>query len=136
MNHSPDLIEATLKMIFALAIVLGLLWLIHRWIRRTQPGAAAADRGRLIRVLGSHYLGTKKSIALVKVPGAVLVLGIGTEQVNLLTRLDDPDAIAALETNTRSDRGVGFREQLQRMIRPFTQRPEHGAGRNPSNEVS
>lgn len=51
-SRPHDMIEATLKMIFALAIVLALLRLIHRWIRRTQPGTAATDRRRLIKALG------------------------------------------------------------------------------------
>ncbi|RJQ84841.1 MAG: flagellar biosynthetic protein FliO [Desulfobacteraceae bacterium] len=135
MNHAPDLIAATIKMVLSLAVVLGLLWMLTRWIRRAQPGGAAAGRGRLIKVLGSHYLGMKKSIALVKVPGTILVLGIGSDRVNLLTRIDDPAVIAGIETGQEGDSGVGFRDQLQRMMRPFSARAEQAARPTSSDGV-
>jgi flagellar protein FliO/FliZ len=118
MSHSPDLIAATLKMILSLAVVLALVWLLHRWLRRALPGAGSAGGGRLIRVLGTHYLGVKKSIALVQVPGSILVLGLGGDQINLLTRIEDPAVIAGIEAFPEGRPSVGFRDQLQRLIRP------------------
>lgn len=119
MSYAPDLTTATLKMVLSLSVVLLLLWGLHRWLKRALPAGRAGGKGRLIKVLGSHYLGMKKSIAVVQVPGSVLVLGIGTEQVNLLTRIDDPDVIAGLQPTQQEKGAIGFREQLQRMTRNF-----------------
>jgi len=133
MSHSPDMIAATLKMILSLSVVLLLLWLLRRWIRRALPGASSAGGGRLIKVLGSHYLGMKKSITLVKVPGSILVLGIGADQINLLTRIEDPAVIAGLETAGENLPLNGFRDQLQRMLRPLGNKTQHSAVGNPSD---
>lgn len=135
MSQSPDLIMATVKMVLSLAIVLTLLFVLQRWLRRVQPGASVAGRGRLIKVLGSHYLGPKKSIAMVKVPGAILVLGIGSDRVNLLTRIDDPDIIADVDLEDERNPRTGFRNQLQRMMRPFAYRPDRGDVPDSSHEV-
>jgi flagellar protein FliO/FliZ len=45
--------------------------------------------GKRIHVLESHYMGVKKTISLVQVPGKVLVLGISGDRINLLDTLDD-----------------------------------------------
>ena len=119
MNYAPDLTVAALKMVLSLGLVLGVLWLAYRWARRSLPAGVTGARRRLIRVLGSQYLGVKKSIAVVQVPGTILVLGIGSEQINLLTQIDDPELLTSLSSaSEREGKGaVSFKEQLQRMLR-------------------
>ena len=120
MNYAPDLTMAAVKMVLSLGLVLAILWLVYRWSRRTLPAGAAGGQGRLIKILGSRYLGVKKSITVVQVPGSVLVLGIGGDRINLLTRIDDPEVVASLSDMTGSDtKKTGFKEQLQRMLRPM-----------------
>ncbi|KJS30372.1 MAG: hypothetical protein VR64_16925 [Desulfatitalea sp. BRH_c12] len=121
MTYAPDVTAAMIKMVLSLAVVLALLWGLQRWVRHARPGGVGG-RERLITVLGNHYLGPKKSIALVKVPGTVLVVGIGTEQITLLTRIDDPVVLADLAVSAETAGGAGFREQLQRMIQPLSQK--------------
>jgi flagellar protein FliO/FliZ len=134
MSHSPDLIAATLKMIFSLGIVLALVWMLQRWLRRALPGAnGSGGRGRWIKVLGSHHLGMKKSITLVKVPGSILVLGIGADQINLLTRIEDPAVIAGVDTVEEIKPMPGFRDQLQRIIRPLGHRAQRTPAGKPSD---
>jgi flagellar biogenesis protein FliO len=44
-------------------------------------------KGKMIEVVANHYLGPKKSIAVVKVAGRLLVLGVTNEAINLITQL-------------------------------------------------
>jgi flagellar protein FliO/FliZ len=118
MNYAPEMTTTALKMLLSLGIVLALVWGLYRLARHNLPGIQAGSRGKLIQVLASHYLGVKKSIAVVQVPGAILVLGIGTEQVNLLSRIDDPAAVAEFQRNEVKDNKPSFRNQLQRMLHP------------------
>lgn len=120
MNYAPDLTMAAIKMVLSLGLVLTILWVAYRWTRRSLPAGATGAKGQLIKVLGSRYLGVKKSIAVVQVPGTVLVLGIGGDRINLLTQIDDPDLLANLsESPANEGKGEGFKEQLQRMLRPM-----------------
>ena len=113
MSYSPDLTTAAVKMVLSLLVVLALLWGLYRWARHALPGGG---KGSMIKVLASHYLGTKKSIAIVQVPGQILVLGIGAEQINLLSRIDDPEVVAEMAFPANpANRAGGFRQQLQRM---------------------
>ena len=87
-----------LKMIFALAIVLGLLigvmYFIKNFMQRSTP---SADNQPLINILSSRYLGPKSSIILVEVMEQVIVVGITGQQMTPLARIDDPLSIAKIK---------------------------------------
>ncbi len=51
----------------------------------------AAAREQMIEVIGTHYLGPKKSIMIVKVAGQNLVLGVTDHQINLISKLGEGD---------------------------------------------
>jgi flagellar biosynthetic protein FliO len=119
MNQTPDLTMAMVKMVLSLAVILALLWAAHRWMRRVLPAGRMSGRDRLIKVLSSHSLGMKKSVALVQVPGKVLVIGIGADQVNLLAHIDDPQVLAELMAQEEQKGTIRFSEHLQRMTRHF-----------------
>lgn len=93
-----SLVSSFLKMIFALAIVLGLLigvmYFIKNFMQRTTP---SADNQALINILSSRYLGPKSSIILVEVLEQVIVVGISGQQMTPLARIDDPLAIAKIK---------------------------------------
>ena len=57
------------------------------WLLRMMKGKLGGP-GKLIEVEATHYLGPKKSIAVVKVQGRRLVLGVTEESINLITQLD------------------------------------------------
>lgn len=87
-----------LKMIFALAIVLGLLigvmYFIKNFMQRTAP---SSDNTALINILSSRYLGPKSSIILVEVMEQVIVVGISGQQMTSLAHIDDPLAVAKIK---------------------------------------
>ena len=65
-------------------------------------------KGKMIEVVSNHYLGPKKSIAVVRVAGRVLVLGVSNESINLITQLSGDDsfdtaALAAAFGRNRHD---------------------------------
>ena len=89
MNPMPDMITAGLKMIAALGVVLGMLLLLMYGMRKLSGQRIGMTGGKRIQVLENHYMGVKKSISLVRVPGKVLVLGITGDRINLLDTLDE-----------------------------------------------
>ena len=52
-------------------------------------------REKMIDVVATHYLGPKKSIAVVRVCGRLLVLGVSNDSINLISQLADPSAGAS-----------------------------------------
>ena len=89
MNGTPDMVTAGLKMIASLGVVLAMIFFLLYGIKKLTRQRMGATGGKRIQVLESHYMGVKKSISLVRVPGKVLVLGISGDRINLLDTLDD-----------------------------------------------
>jgi flagellar biogenesis protein FliO len=57
-------------------------------------------REKMIEVVSNHYLGPKKSIAVVKIMGRTLVLGVTNESINLITQIDDEEGFDQLDDNS------------------------------------
>jgi flagellar protein FliO/FliZ len=119
MNYSPEMTTTAIKMVLSLLLVLAMVWGLYRLARRGLGPGAGSSNGRQIQVLANHYLGVKKSIALVQVPGSILVLGISADRVNLLSRINDTEVIANLNSRNSVDVKSGFRDQLQRILHPM-----------------
>lgn len=100
-------------MIAALVAVVGVILLIFYALRRFSGLPGTSGRRRLVTVLGSTYLGAKKNISLVEVPGAVLVLGVTADRISLLATIDDPDEIAVMRRPPEAKSATSFFRQLQ-----------------------
>ena len=81
MNYHPDLVSTGLKMLTALVIVLGGLMIVLYYTKRKFRNQGGVSSLKLVRLLGNTYIGVKKHITLVEVPGALLVLGITAENI-------------------------------------------------------
>ena len=100
-----SLLSSFLKMIFALAIVLGLLIGVMYFVKNfMQRSAPSTDNQALINILSSRYLGPKASIILVEVLEQVIVVGISGQQMTPLAHIDDPIAIAKIKTQRSSQK--------------------------------
>lgn len=119
MNYTPEMTTAAVKMVLSLLLVLAMLWGLYRFARRHLNTGSVGVNGRLIHVLASQYLGVKKNITLVQVPGAILVLGISADRMNLLFRIRDPEIISSFEKHHQTSTKIGFRDQLQRLLHPM-----------------
>jgi flagellar protein FliO/FliZ len=114
MNYSPDLTWATIKMILSLGLVLAIVWGLYRVAKKRLPMIHGSGNGRHIQVVENHYLGVKKQITMVRVPGSILVLGIGADQMSLLTQIVDPAIIQSIEAVQAPSKTVRFKDQLRR----------------------
>lgn len=94
-----SLIASFIKMLFALAVVLGLMiasaYLLKRIISHTPAGI---DNGNAINILMTRYLGPKQSIMMIEVLDQMLVVGVSSGQITLLTQVTDPVLIERMHT--------------------------------------
>ncbi len=80
------------------AVVLGFFGLIALGLRKLLRGNSTLSRltkaglgkKKMIEVLSTHHLGPKKSIAVVRVAGRTMVIGVTNESINLITQLSTP----------------------------------------------
>jgi flagellar protein FliO/FliZ len=80
-----DAVAAIARTSISLVAVLGLLYLISRWLRRRQGGVAG---GADFAVLAKQSLGAKAAVALVQVGDRALVVGVSDAGVSLLGETD------------------------------------------------
>ena len=121
MNTAPDAVSSTLQMLMALGIVLGGLLVVFYLLKRYVKRDGGGTKGQLIRVIASQYIGIKKNISLIQIPGSILVVGISNDNISLLTKIEDKVVLEVLcQENSRMV--PSFSEHLQRL----TDRFKHG----------
>ncbi len=120
-----SLISSFLKMIFALAIVLGLLIGVMYFVKMfMQQKGVVSDNSALINVISSKYLGPKSRIVLVEVLDQLLVVGIADQQMTTLACIDDPLAITKIKTGNANSQIVDFPgSKLAQYISQFSLSP-------------
>lgn len=104
LTGAPDLFSSAVKMVSALAITLGILFLIFYLLKSVfaRRGGALGSRG-LIRVISTTYLGGKRSLILADIAGKKLLLGLSPQAITLLAKIDSQES---LETISAAERGV------------------------------
>lgn len=87
------MLELAIRLVFSLAVVLGLLALIARFGARRFRGGKDA----LVQVVHRQHLSRGSAVSVVTVGSRVLVLGTTEHQIRVLTELDPDDIVGYLE---------------------------------------
>ena len=87
------MIWATLKMTLALGGVLVLLWGLVRLCKRVPWGGAGPGPDAGIRLLASKPIAPQKYISLVEIGGEVLALGVTSQQITFLTKIENQEMV-------------------------------------------
>ena len=116
MNASPDMITTAVKMLAALVVVLGGLFVVYYFTRRMTRMPAGGTRDKLIRVLASKFIGVKKNICMVEVPGSVLILGVTNDRITLLSQIEDQAVLDKIHQAESTGSVPSFAEHLNKMV--------------------
>jgi flagellar protein FliO/FliZ len=108
---------AGIKMVLVLLVLLGGLLAVLYAVRRLS--GARHFPGRPIRVLASSYLGPRKVISLVEIPGKILVLGVTKNDIRVLDKIDDEGVMARFRTPDAERPPISFSEHLKRLTSGF-----------------
>jgi flagellar biogenesis protein FliO len=119
MNYHPDLISTSLKMLIVLTILVGGLLITFYYTKRKIGKQIGGSKGKLVRVLGNTYIGVKKQISLVEIPGAVLVLGLSGDNISLLAKIDDDKILGNIKSFEEVKGLSSFSDQLQKLSSRF-----------------
>ena len=115
MNPAADLTTPIVQTAAALAIVLGGMLALYYFARRLIRRNGVASAHLWIRVVDHHYLGFKKQVSLIQVPGALLVLGLSNDGISLLTKIEDRDILDKLPLIGQKDAAPSFADHLMRL---------------------
>ena len=85
----PEIYGSFFKMILVLGVLIALLLIVLYVVKRfllKKTGKGGQDQS--IKVITSAYVGPKKTIALVEVAGERIVVGITSDNISMLTKLN------------------------------------------------
>lgn len=119
MNTSPDMLATAFKMLAALALVLGGMGIFFYFTKRVMRKDGRGSGGQMIRVLASQYIGLKKNISIVEIPGAILVVGVTADTIRLLTKIDDKTILDQIHDQRAGYPTPSFSEHLNKITRRF-----------------
>ena len=103
MTDQPNIYYTVLKMVGILIVLSGGLYACLRLMKHLSLIGLTGKAETLIRVLAIRSVGVKKQIVLVEIPGAVLVIGMAGDRMNLLDKIVDPDIRAQMLDSRQSN---------------------------------
>ena len=87
------------KMLAALAIVIGMMIFTAYFIKKHfLPSLPNINGSALINIVSTRYLSPKNSLMLIEALGQVMLVGVTGQQMSLLSRIDDPEALEKLKS--------------------------------------
>lgn len=89
------------RMLLALVLVLGLMWMLARWARKPMGGKA----DRVMTVLARQQLSRTSSVTVLRVMDRALVLGVTEQGVQLITETELSAVEDALAVEAETGRG-------------------------------
>lgn len=102
----------SIKMVLALIIMLGLIFALVYVLKRLKIGPLSGGGSNSMRLLGYLSLAPRKGIALVEVCDQWMVIGVGSDTVNLISRVERPACDAAPNIGHRGG-GSAFQSILE-----------------------
>jgi flagellar biosynthetic protein FliO len=96
--NSPELFPSLLKVVSALAVTLCVMIVaVYLFKKIMKKGGVKMNDSELIHILSVKYLGPKNSIMLVNVLEHILVIGISSSKISLLTEIVDSGSLEQLK---------------------------------------
>ena len=120
MNTAPDLVSTAFRMLTVLGILLGGLFVVFYFMKRFLKRDIGGSKEQLIKVIASQYIGIKKNISLIEIPGSILVVGVSNDNISLLTKIEDKVVLDVLRQES-SRITPSFSDHLQRLTGRFKQ---------------
>lgn len=114
----PDLFTSAVKTFSVLFILLALILIALYLVKRFWPNGAGLSGGtQWLKVIASAPLAPKKMISLVEVAGEVVVLGLTEQNITMLTKVAQGDALQRmLKHQGRETHHSPFYEQLKALM--------------------
>lgn len=102
-----SIVSSFFSMIFALAVILGLLLGAVYFVKKFLPNAAPglADNS-MIHIVSSRYLGPKSSIMIVEILGKVVVIGVSADKLSYLTEISGEEALEKLRNAKEQNKSL------------------------------
>jgi flagellar biogenesis protein FliO len=107
-----DFGSVTIKMVGSLILILGVIMCLFYWLKRVRFSSFSSGDTPKMELRGTLNLAPKRAVALIEVCDQWLLVGIGTENVTLISRIDPPAENGSTHAMSR-DQGKRFHSFLR-----------------------
>jgi flagellar protein FliO/FliZ len=116
---SADTFQSIIRIFSALAIVMGLIFLFLFILKRILGNFKGSSK--LIRTITIFPVAPKKYISLLDVAGEIIVIGITSQQISMLCKVEDKDSISMIRSQMIPQNTLNsFRRHLEGIISNFS----------------
>ena len=117
--NSLELFPSLLKIVSALAVTLGAMIVIAYLFKKImKKGGVKINDSELINILSVKYLGAKNSIMLINVLEHIMVIGISSSKISLLTEIVDAKSLEQLkDIQGQEGKSVLFSDYLKGLLK-------------------
>ncbi|MCD6154019.1 MAG: flagellar biosynthetic protein FliO [Syntrophobacterales bacterium] len=117
--NSPELFPSLLKIISALAVTVGAMivvtYLFKKIMKKTGAGISNED---LIKILSVKYMGPKSNIMLIDVLGNIMVIGVSSGGISMLTEIVNSESLEQLkDIRGEKVKNLSFSDHLKRLLK-------------------
>ncbi len=127
MSMQPEMTSAIFKMVISLGAVLCLIFLLLYLVRKFSGQKQVYAGGQAIQVMENRYIGVKKTISLVKVPGSYLVIGVAGDRISLLDKIDHALVDDVLKDDPPDVKADGFSAHLKKLTENIIHKKAKGS---------
>jgi flagellar biosynthetic protein FliO len=115
LNKPLDPVAITVRTFAMFALVLALMFLIFYVFKKyVLKNTIFGGNDKFVRVLGSGFLGPKKSIVMVEVAGEILLLGVSNDNISLLMQIQDKEKIEEIKASKKEVNAGSFWNQAKK----------------------
>ena len=111
-SPTADMTAATFKMLASLALIIGVIIVVFYLLKRLRSFSTVSQGGPSMRIVSSLPIAPKRSVTVVEVGDKWLVLGVGTDNINLLSTME-PAGEAPGKNHSPGRPGGSFQRILQ-----------------------
>jgi flagellar biogenesis protein FliO len=106
-----------------LAVVLAVMVLVLKWLRRAGLGGLAGGSTAAVQILSRGYLTNKHQMVLVRFGGRILLLGLGPQNLDVLSEVSDSaeaaQILARLEGGKPGSISRDFRQTIDEAVKQY-----------------
>lgn len=97
-----------IRVLLALALVLGLIWLTRALLKRLM--SRRTDRQGVLSPVGGMSLGQRRALQLVQFADKVYLLGVTDHHISRIAEISDPEVIRSLTRHNSGRKGSLFHQ--------------------------
>ena len=113
-QKSPSAVWLFIKMIFALAVVIGIAYVVFHLMKKTMK--TGNDNDPFLRRVSQLTLSPGKSVQVITLQDSAFLIGVSDENINLIGKVDDKELVNAMnlyaDKNENVSKPRSFREIL------------------------